>query len=79
MEYLFKQVFLDDMLDSVGECDLVMIARVRIFCVNLNRSCVTCFCYAGFSYFSVKPSHWLGRCLRNDLFCVSWDVTSQLI
>jgi len=23
-----------------------------------------------------KPRDWLGECLRNDLFCVEWDVNS---
>ena len=25
-----------------------------------------------------KPRHWLGKRLRNDLFCVEWDIKTQL-
>jgi len=31
-----------------------------------------------FWFFHTKPIDWLGERLRNDLFCVEWDVKPQL-
>jgi len=31
-----------------------------------------------FSFSHAKPRDWLGKRLRNDLFCVEWDVKPQL-
>jgi len=28
--------------------------------------------------FHTKPRDWRGKCVRNDLFCVEWDVKPQL-
>jgi len=37
-----------------------------------------CFCCVGFIFFHTKPRDWLGKRLRNDPFCVEWDVKPQL-
>ena len=33
---------------------------------------------SGLVFFHTKPRDWLGKRLRNDFFCVEWDVKPQL-
>ena len=47
-----------------------------LFCVVMHffRVVKVCFCCVRFRFFHTKPRDGLGEHLRNDLFCVEWDV-----
>ena len=50
---------------------------VFILCCStfvLIGECVLLLCLILF--FHAKPRDWLGECLRNNLFCVEWNVKS---
>jgi len=54
----------------------MVLVRARNFFVYIITSCTK---QTFMALVSTKPRDWLGRCLRNDLFCVVWDTEPNSI
>jgi len=72
----FRQLAKPCMLAAMTAAPLRGFLVLCLFCVVVLV--IVDFCCVRFSFFHTKPRDGLGKRLRNDLFCVEWDVKPQL-
>jgi len=55
---------------DISFCVFMLCCSSSIFVLRVN----VCFCCVGFSFFGTSQENGWEESLRNDLFCVEWDV-----